>query len=110
MTGVHQPVPPAAPRLSASGAARWTIVPKPRWQEPDLTGFYESAHADGGPYAGLLVQLNQAGQVLVGWAVAPPTGVPPAPVGWIAPNATRPRRGRRQVALVLVVVVVLGKR
>ncbi|KZB79655.1 hypothetical protein [Amycolatopsis regifaucium] len=102
MTGAHRSAPPAAPR--------WTVVPKPRWQDPDLTGFYESAHADGGPYAGLQVQLNQAGQVLAGWAVPPPTGVPAAPVRCFAPNATGPRWTRREIALVFVVDLDVARR
>jgi hypothetical protein len=102
VTGAHRSVPPAAPR--------WAVVPKPRWQDPDLTGFYESAHADGGPYAGLQVQLNQAGQVLVGWAVPPPSGVPAAPVRCFAPNATGPRWTRREIALVFVVDLDVARR
>lgn len=51
------------------------IVAQPRWMRPDLTGFYE-AQPRGANYAPLLVQLNQAGNTLVGWVVPPPTNVP----------------------------------
>jgi hypothetical protein len=75
------PVPPQAAScktlgnssLSSSLPTRPQAV-KQRWYLPDLTGFYEH-RPNKGKSSALVLQLNQAGRVVVGWFAAPPSFV-----------------------------------
>lgn len=95
LPGIELPGPAARPtRPTSQGIAspaqgRSQITPLRRYLNEAYTGFYESAHSIGGPYPALLVQINQAGQTLVGWAVPPPIGIRIRPVGCFSPGSVQ---------------------
>jgi hypothetical protein len=79
LPGIQLPLLPSGPPLPTINRPRRDegIHAQDRWKEIEYehTGFYESDHTPGA-YSALLVQINQAGSVLVGWAVPPPNPIP----------------------------------
>ncbi len=70
LSGIGDVVEAGAPRESAGAAPEQRVV------TPDLTGFYEAIPNEANKSSPLLLQLHQAGKVLVGWFTPPPSFVP----------------------------------
>lgn len=105
MTGILRPRPPAAPlpgRIAQPAVGGWRVRPERRLAEPDCTGFYESGRRPADDqYAGVLMQVNQAGRMIAGWAVPPPTPIRMARLRCFD-RRTLDRWSRREIGLVFI--------
>lgn len=74
ITNPQIPIKPQASRIKGIQDIPKGIISRASF--PDLTGLYESVPNKVGTHSAVMLQLNQAGKVIVGWFVPPPAWMP----------------------------------